>query len=253
VRKKVAGVLLVVSLVATACGSGDGGKSASSSDAPPKMGGQLTVADPLAPSSLDPIAGSSGGDQMSLYPIFDRLVNFDPKTLEPQPGLARSWQYPDPKTLVLTLRDGVKFQDGTPFDAEAVKASLDRARAKGVSVVASDLSMIDSIEATGPLEVTVHLNRPDASLGARPKPPPRGATAGSTPATRSGTTSGAGSTSWTGSRTPSDAGERTCRRPRSRGRSSTTRMSSAARPSVSPRNSGKRTSRYTWSNVQDPT
>lgn len=160
-RMKMAGVALAVSVAVTACG-GSGGTSSSASA--PKAGGGLTVADPLAPSSLDPVAGSSGGDQMSLYPIFDRLVNFDPKTLEPQPGLATAWKFPDPKTLVLTLRNGVKFQDGTPFDADAVKASLERAGNPGISKVASDLSMIDSIQTTGPLESTIHLKRADTSL-----------------------------------------------------------------------------------------
>ena len=162
-RKKVAGVVLAMCFVMTACGGGDG-ESPADSDAAPEVGGELTVASPLAPSSLDPIAGSSGGDQMSLYPIFDRLVNFDPDTLEPLPGLATSWEYSDPKTLVLTLQDGVTFQDGTPFDAEAVKASLERAMDPDASVVAADLAMIDSIDASGPLEVTVNMNRPDASL-----------------------------------------------------------------------------------------
>ena len=161
-RVKVAGLVLAVGLVAAACGGND--EEPVDSSAPQKAGGELTVADPLAPSSLDPVAGSSGGDQMSLYPIFDRLVNFDPKTLEPQPGLATEWSYPDPQTLVLTLREGVTFQDGTPFDGEAVKASLERALDKNISKISADLSMIDSIEASGPLEVTVHLNRPDTSL-----------------------------------------------------------------------------------------
>lgn len=164
VRKNLAGVVLAMSLAMTACGGSGDDKTSSGSSSTPKAGGEITVASPLAPSSLDPIAGSSGGDQMSLYPIFDRLVNFDPETLAPQPGLATAWDYPDPKTLVLTLQDGVTFQDGTPFNAEAVKANLERALDPETSVVASDLSMIDSIEATGDLEATIHLNRPDASL-----------------------------------------------------------------------------------------
>lgn len=132
--------------------------------AAPKQGGQITVADPLAPTTLDPVAGSSGGDAMSLYPIYDRLIDFDPKTLAPAPGLATAWKYTHPKTLVLTLRGGVKFQDGTPFNAAAVKFSLDRAMTMPASTVKTDLSSIRSVEVSGPLKVTLLLNKPDASL-----------------------------------------------------------------------------------------
>ena len=163
-RITLVGLVLAVGLATAACGGDDDNSGPVDSSAPQKAGGEITVAHPLAPSSLDPIAGSSGGDQMSLYPIFDRLVNFDPATLEPQPGLATSWEYPDPQTLVLTLQEGVTFQDGTPFDAEAVKASLERAMDAEISKVATDLGMIESIDATSPTEVTIHLNRPDASL-----------------------------------------------------------------------------------------
>ena len=130
----------------------------------PVTGGELTIGNPLTPSNLDPISGGSGGDHQSLYPMFDRLVNFEPETLEPLPGLATAWDYPDPQTLVLTLQDGVTFHDGTPFDAAAVKYNLDRALTLETSTVKADLSMIGSVDATAPDTVTIHLNRPDSSL-----------------------------------------------------------------------------------------
>ena len=130
----------------------------------PTPGGEITVVVPTDASSLDPISGVSGYDHMSLYPLYDRLLNFEPETLEPIPGLATSWDQPDPQTLVLQLQDGVTFHDGTPFDAEAVAYNLNRALTLETSSVKADLAMIESVEATGPLEVTIHMNRPDASL-----------------------------------------------------------------------------------------
>jgi peptide/nickel transport system substrate-binding protein len=161
VRIKVAGIVLAVALAATACGGNGGGPDTTSA---PKAGGALKVAAALPPSSLDPIAGTNGGDQVSLYPIYDRLINLDPAALTPQPGLATAWKYTDPKTLVLTLRDGVTFHDGTPFNAEAVKFNLERDLDPAVSKNVSDLSNIESVDATGPHEVTIHLKQPDASL-----------------------------------------------------------------------------------------
>jgi len=111
----------------------------------PVQGGEITVIHPTDSSSLDPISGNSGNDHMSLYPMYDRLLNFDPETLEARPGLATAWDQPDPQTLVLQLQDGVTFHDGTPFDAEAVVYNLNRALTLDTSTVKADLAMIGSV------------------------------------------------------------------------------------------------------------
>jgi len=132
--------------------------------APALAAGQIGVAVTLAPTTFDPVAGKSGGDAMSLYPIFDRLINFDPATLAPSPGLATAWAYTAPDVLTLTLREGVTFQDGTPFDAAAVKFNLERAMTMPASVVKTDLSGIKSVEAVSSHEVKISLSKPDAAL-----------------------------------------------------------------------------------------
>ncbi|ONH58841.1 hypothetical protein CcI49_19085 [Frankia sp. CcI49] len=72
---------------------------------------------------LDPFAGSPQGavDGNRLAAIYDVLLRLDPKTDKVQPGIATSATTEDNLTWTLKLRDGVKFSDGTPFDAEAVK------------------------------------------------------------------------------------------------------------------------------------
>lgn len=61
------------------------------------------------------------------YIVFDRLVNMDMETLEITPGLATEWKYlEDGVTLELKLRDGVKFHDGTDFDATDVAETIKR-------------------------------------------------------------------------------------------------------------------------------
>jgi ABC-type transport system substrate-binding protein len=130
----------------------------------PKQGGVLRVSGNTNPSSMDPATGGAGSDHVFLYPVFDTLIDFEPETLTARPGLAESWAYPDPKTLVLTLRPNVLFHDGTPLDAAAVKFNLDRSRTDPRSNIKGDLVTVESVEATGPLQVTIKLKQPDAAL-----------------------------------------------------------------------------------------
>jgi ABC-type transport system substrate-binding protein len=66
--------------------------------------------------------------------------------------------------LVLNLRPGVVFHDGTPCDADAVKFNLDRNRAGERSNVKPDLATVADVLVTGPLQVTLKLNQPDTAL-----------------------------------------------------------------------------------------
>ena len=86
--------------------------------------------------SFDPARSSSGGDRALLLPVYDRLVRLSNQG-EPQPMLATKWEFTrNGAGLVLTLRQGVTFQDGTSVDADAVKANLDRFRTLPESVTA---------------------------------------------------------------------------------------------------------------------
>ena len=129
-----------------------------------RKGGLLRVVIYANPSSLDPMTGRSGADHEVLYPIFDRLVDWVPDTLAPRPGLATSWSYPDPKTLQMELRSGVVFHDGTPFDASAVKANLDRMLVDPRSNVRGDIESLASVEVVNSARVLLHLKYPDTAM-----------------------------------------------------------------------------------------
>ncbi len=75
-----------------------------------------------------------------LWPIFDTLVDFEFDTLDPKPGLAESWDYRDPTTLVLNLRKDVLFHDGTACEAAAVKANFDYMLTNPRSTVKADVA-----------------------------------------------------------------------------------------------------------------
>lgn len=149
--------------LATSCGGSSNG-GAGDEGGKPRYGGTLRVVHPADVSSLDPIKGVSGNDHSVLFAIYDRLVNFDPKTMEARPGLAQSWEYPSRKVFVLHLRKGVKFQDETPMDADAVKFNLDRAIHAKYSSVFTDLASVKSIETPDKYTVKMTLKQPDTSL-----------------------------------------------------------------------------------------
>ena len=108
--------------------------------------------------TLDPATGFSGADYGILYSIYDRLVNFDPKTMKPEPGLAESWEFsgPEKRTFTMTLRHGVTFQDGTPLDAEAVKASL--LHFKEMKRL-NDLDVVDAIDVIAPDKIALQMRQ----------------------------------------------------------------------------------------------
>ena len=85
----------------------------------------------------------------------------------PKPFLATSWQVSsDGTTWTFQLRQGVTFQDGTAFNAQAVKYNLDRIMnpQNGSAQAASDLGPLESTDATGPYTVVLHYKHPWNSL-----------------------------------------------------------------------------------------
>jgi len=93
---------------------------------PLPKGGQLTYGLLFSPSGFDPHINSSWDLGVAVANVYDPLVYAD-ENGEIQPGLAESWEVTDDgKSYTFKLREDVKFHDGTPFSAEAVKFSFDR-------------------------------------------------------------------------------------------------------------------------------
>ena len=78
--------------------------------------------------STDPHAANEGLTNSINQNVYERLIGRD-KALQPIPGLALSWKRMTPTVWVFKLRPGVKFHDGTPFTADDVIFSVERAQA----------------------------------------------------------------------------------------------------------------------------
>ena len=81
------------------------------------------------PQYVDPVMGTSAQANVTvLQNVYERLVWYDGPNMEPIPWLATGWEVKDDgQRYVFKLRKGIKFQDGSNFDAKAVKFSFDRA------------------------------------------------------------------------------------------------------------------------------
>jgi ABC-type transport system substrate-binding protein len=176
--KRVFAVLAVLAAVAAACG-GDDDDDGGAAPADGNDGSEQADFDPNGvlrygvslsgqgvSGRLAPFASTSVCDVMVMAPIYDTLTHSNPVTGELEPGLAESWEIVDDQTVELTLRQGVTFQDGSPFDAEAVKAGLERNAAPDAAQTAASLAVVESIDAVD--DTTVRINLNTAAAGSIP-------------------------------------------------------------------------------------
>lgn len=128
---------------------------------PAVLAQDVTVAVDIAIDSLDPYNTNSTMAQAAGKSYYEGLFSFD-KDLKIQPLLAESYTVSD-DNLVYTfkLRGGVKFHDGTDFNAEAVKANLSRVldRSNGLARY-NQFAQIAKVDVVDPLTVKITLQRP---------------------------------------------------------------------------------------------
>src|SRR5438270_481403 len=153
-------VVVLCLLMAAACGGGQNGTSQSTT---PKNGGSATIALENELRTLDPLDSSLLVEREVFYNMYDSLFTIDPK-LVIKPGLVKQWDVADPVTYKFTLQSGVKFHDGTPFDAQSVKDNVTRYKTAANSRRKSDLASVDTVEVVDSTHVTFHLKKADATL-----------------------------------------------------------------------------------------
>ncbi|HWK66721.1 MAG TPA: ABC transporter substrate-binding protein [Rhizobiaceae bacterium] len=116
------------------------------------------------PDTIDPALSQAFVTRLVLTTFCDKLFDINAE-LGFVPRLAESYEWsPDGKQLTLRLRPNVKFHDGEPLDAEAVKFNFERNMTIEGSFRKPDLAGVTSVEAMDPLTVRVNLDAPSASL-----------------------------------------------------------------------------------------
>lgn len=123
--------------------------------APMALAQDLSLGLRAGPDSIDPHWSTLGSQAEALRHVFDTLVDVD-ESLQLKPGLAVSWTAIDDTTWEFKTREGVKFHDGSDFDAEDVKFSIER-----IPVVTGPMPMtlytkyVDSVEVVDPTTLRI--------------------------------------------------------------------------------------------------
>lgn len=141
-------------------------------DQPSQTSDRLVYGLTLSPSGIDPHINASAELGIPLTGVYDTLVY---RTLDPQkgtgeqfvPGLAESWELSDDGlTYTFRLRRDVSFHDGTPFNAEAVRANIERIADPDTQSQKAIflLGPFDSVEVIDQYTVAIHLSAPYAPL-----------------------------------------------------------------------------------------
>lgn len=182
-------VAAVAALAATACGGGETssddetetGTQAAGEDTETETDGgedggseseggidadtsrRLALIGTQGPQHMDPATGVFPCEVEMLRWVYDTLIRQTPDG-ELVPGLAESWEAPDESTFVLHLRQGVEFQDGTPFNAEAVAAHIEDGKNNPASTIADVLADVESVETPDEHTVVLNLSAPRVGI-----------------------------------------------------------------------------------------
>jgi peptide/nickel transport system substrate-binding protein len=117
-----------------------------------------------APTAWDPVTSAAGNDVSDLSLVYASLTRLGPEG-EAEPALADKWEFSkDGLTFNIFLKKGLKFTDGTPLDAEAVKINLERGEHDPSSLIIPYLEVIKSIKVVSPTELSLSLKEKDYIL-----------------------------------------------------------------------------------------
>ncbi|SDM22415.1 glutathione ABC transporter substrate-binding protein [Sediminibacillus halophilus] len=163
-KKKITFYLLVLLLAFVAgCSSSSGSdsESAGASNVPQ----ELTYATTSDAVGLSPIDTNDSVSSNVIAQVYETLFTRNPETMEIEPLLAESYETPDENTWEIKLKEGIKFQDGTDFNAEAVKYTFDQFMdEERAAPRASLLAPVESVEVKDEYTVVIKTTEPYGPL-----------------------------------------------------------------------------------------
>jgi peptide/nickel transport system substrate-binding protein len=127
---------------------------------------RISIGTTLKPRTLDPADSYELAGLNVIYNVGESLYTYELGTTEIKPLLATEMPKvsEDGLTYTIPLRQGVKFQDGTPFDAKAMEFSLQRFMVNGGKPAFLLTDVVESVAATGQYELTIKLKQPFAAF-----------------------------------------------------------------------------------------
>lgn len=168
-RRLTGAAALAVVMFAAGCGYGPGSASQVVTDPDTAVldrAADLIAATVAVPTGFDPHRERTAGERVYYYPIFDRLTRTATGG-EIVPMLAESWKTaPDAMSMRMTLRRGIEFHDGTPFDSAALVASITRAQELPDSVVAPFLKTLERVDVVDDHQVVFRYSAPTPDMPA---------------------------------------------------------------------------------------
>lgn len=138
---------------------------ASSALALPAAAADVAIAMDQIFQRMDPHNSNYNVDYSAVNGVLERLIGFD-NNMKLEPQLATSWEASDDaKTFTFHLREGVKFHDGTDFNAAAVKANFDRLADQSQNLAKNSLfKVVDKVETPDESTVVLHLKEPFGAM-----------------------------------------------------------------------------------------
>ena len=173
VRRRLAWPAVAVAVLAGACGGGGGGGGGSSTGAGKGPSGSMVIGTTESlQNSFDPAEAYDYLGSEIIFNTAETLVTYAPGATDPSPLLAAAMPdgSPDGLTYTFILRAGVKFSDGTPLNAAAVKFSLERAKAFGAKDPEAAGFLLDGIRSVATpsdTKVVINLSQPNVTFLSR--------------------------------------------------------------------------------------